>query len=90
MNPIKAFYCRTVQAVLRAALPVLPYRDPEIFRIFRERLLPCSRRPTTTTSCERSFSFWRKGWNACGNSENNNISFNKLKKLSSKLIPFLI
>ena len=32
MNPIKAFYCRTVQAVLRAALPVLPYREPEIFR----------------------------------------------------------
>ena len=32
MNPIKAFYCRMVQAVLRAALPVLPYREPEIFR----------------------------------------------------------
>lgn len=32
MNPIKAIYCRTVQAVLRAALPVLPYREPEIFR----------------------------------------------------------
>ena len=32
MNPIKALYCRTVQAVLRAALPVLPYREPEIFR----------------------------------------------------------
>ena len=31
MNPTKAFYCRTVQAVLRAALPVLPYREPEIF-----------------------------------------------------------
>ena len=31
MNPIKHFYCRTVQAVLRAALPVLPYREPEIF-----------------------------------------------------------
>lgn len=25
MNPIKAIYCRAVQAVLRAALPVLPY-----------------------------------------------------------------
>lgn len=25
MNPIKAIYCRMVQAVLRAALPVLPY-----------------------------------------------------------------
>lgn len=32
MNPTKAIYCRTVQAVLRAALPVLPYREPEIFR----------------------------------------------------------
>lgn len=32
MNPIKAIYCRTVQAVLRAALPELPYREPEIFR----------------------------------------------------------
>lgn len=31
MNPIKAFYCRSVQAVLRAALPVLPYREPEVF-----------------------------------------------------------
>ena len=32
MNPIKSIYCRMVQAVLRAALPVLPYREPEIFR----------------------------------------------------------
>ena len=32
MNPIKAVYCRAVQAVFRAALPVLPYREPEIFR----------------------------------------------------------
>ena len=32
MQPIKALYCRTVQSVLRAALPVLPYREPEIFR----------------------------------------------------------
>ena len=31
MNPIKAIYCRTVQAVLRAALPVLPYREPQVF-----------------------------------------------------------
>lgn len=31
MNPIKAIYCRSVQAVLRAALPVLPYREPEVF-----------------------------------------------------------
>lgn len=31
MNPIKALYCRSVQAVLRAALPVLPYREPQVF-----------------------------------------------------------
>lgn len=31
MNPIKAVYCRSVQAVLRAALPVLPYREPQVF-----------------------------------------------------------
>ena len=31
MNPIKAIYCRTVQAVLRAGLPVLPYREPQVF-----------------------------------------------------------
>lgn len=31
MNPIKAIYCRSVQAVLRAALPVLPYRKPQVF-----------------------------------------------------------
>jgi len=32
MNPIKAIYCRSVQALLRAALPVLPYREPKVFR----------------------------------------------------------
>lgn len=31
MNSIKAIYCRSVQAVLRAALPVLPYREPQVF-----------------------------------------------------------
>lgn len=31
MNPIKVIYCRSVQAVLRAALPLLPYREPEVF-----------------------------------------------------------
>lgn len=31
MNPIKAIYCRSVQAVLRAALPVLRYREPQVF-----------------------------------------------------------
>lgn len=36
MNPIKTIYCRSVQAVFRAALPVLPYREPEIFRSYAE------------------------------------------------------
>lgn len=31
MNPIKAIYCRSIQTVLRAALPVLPYREPQVF-----------------------------------------------------------
>lgn len=30
MNIVKAAYCRTFQAALRAALPFLPYRKPEI------------------------------------------------------------
>ncbi len=30
MNLLKKLYCRTFQTVLRAALPVLPYRDPQI------------------------------------------------------------
>lgn len=30
MNGMKRLYCRAFQAVLRAALPVLPYRNPEI------------------------------------------------------------
>jgi len=30
MNVIKRLYCRAFQLVLRAALPVLPYRNPEI------------------------------------------------------------
>ena len=36
MNVIKACYCRVVQFVLRAALPILPYREPEIFRSCNE------------------------------------------------------
>ena len=44
MNPTKAIYCRTVQAVLRAALSVLPYREPEIFHsIAGLELPPCGR-----------------------------------------------
>lgn len=30
MNPLKKVYCRTYQSVLKAALPFLPYRKPEI------------------------------------------------------------
>ena len=30
MNPIQKVYCRTYQTVLRLALPVLPYRKPEM------------------------------------------------------------
>ncbi|MDY3224612.1 MAG: iron-containing alcohol dehydrogenase [Candidatus Faecousia sp.] len=36
MNPIKVVYCRAVQTVLRAALPVLPYREPVIYRSCEE------------------------------------------------------
>lgn len=32
MNVIKKIYCRTFQAALRAAQPILPYREPEILR----------------------------------------------------------
>lgn len=28
MNKLYAFYCRAYQAVFRAALPILPYREP--------------------------------------------------------------
>lgn len=30
MNPLKKIYCRIFQAAFRAALPVLPYREPKI------------------------------------------------------------
>ena len=30
MNALKTVYCRTFQAVLRAALPILPYRTPKV------------------------------------------------------------
>ena len=30
MNPIKKIYCRTYQQAFHMALPVLPYRKPEI------------------------------------------------------------
>ena len=30
MNVFKKFYCRAFQTVFRAALPLLPYREPEI------------------------------------------------------------
>lgn len=31
MNPIKKVYCRIFQTTFRAALPFLPYREPEVF-----------------------------------------------------------
>ncbi|MCD7858820.1 MAG: iron-containing alcohol dehydrogenase [Firmicutes bacterium] len=30
MNPLRKFYCRAYQTVFRIALPLLPYREPEI------------------------------------------------------------
>ncbi len=30
MNPVKKIYCRIFQAAFHLALPVLPYREPEI------------------------------------------------------------
>ena len=30
MNPLQKLWCRTFQAALRLALPVLPYRDPAL------------------------------------------------------------
>ena len=32
MRPLKKIYCRVFQGVFRLALPVLPYRNPEILR----------------------------------------------------------
>ena len=36
MNRIKKIYCRVFQFAFRAALPFLPYRQPEIFASVRE------------------------------------------------------
>lgn len=36
MNIFAKAYCRTFQAVFRAALPILPYRNPNIFRSMEE------------------------------------------------------
>ena len=35
MNPLKKAYCRMFQSVLKAALPFLPYRKPEIIHSVR-------------------------------------------------------
>ena len=35
MNPLKKIYCRMFQSVLKAALPFLPYRKPEIIHSVR-------------------------------------------------------
>ncbi len=34
MNIFKAIYCRTFQAILKIALPLLPYKDPKIIEKF--------------------------------------------------------
>lgn len=31
MNPLKKVYCRVFQFAFHAALPILPYREPEAF-----------------------------------------------------------
>lgn len=36
MNPLKSAYCRTFQTVFRAALPVLPYREPKALHSVEE------------------------------------------------------
>ena len=44
MNPFFKVYCRIYQAAFHAALPVLPYREPEIFHsIAGLELPPCGR-----------------------------------------------
>lgn len=47
MKPLQKVYCRVFQGAFRAALPVLPYREPEILhrvkdipRVLRERNIP--------------------------------------------------
>lgn len=36
MNPLKKTYCRTFQTVLRAPLPILPYRTPLVLNSVKE------------------------------------------------------
>ncbi len=36
MNPVKKAYCRTYQTLFHLALPVLPYREPELFHTLAE------------------------------------------------------
>ena len=36
MNKIRKVYCRIFQAVMKAALPVLPYRDPVLLNGMQE------------------------------------------------------
>lgn len=36
MNGIKSIYCRAFQLCFRAALPLLPYREPEILDSMEE------------------------------------------------------
>ena len=36
MNPIKKLYCRTFQSVFKIAIPLLPYRSPELLHGMEE------------------------------------------------------
>ena len=36
MNFIKKVYCRTYQTMLKMALPILPYRKPQLFHTINE------------------------------------------------------
>lgn len=36
MNPMNKVFCRAYQLLLRAALPVLPYREPEVFNTIED------------------------------------------------------
>ena len=36
MNSVKKLFCRSFQAVLRLALPFLPYRDPKVLNCVQD------------------------------------------------------
>ena len=39
MNPIRRLYCRAFQLAFRAALPLLPYREPKLLSSL-EQIVP--------------------------------------------------